>query len=76
MTDSDLIDWLSNHPVTSRWDGLGDEEWSVNGFAAIGRGPDFRSALVALIDNDRAKSRGIPNARDRKVEAPSTLKGG
>lgn len=75
-SDSALIDWLSNHPVTSRWDGVGEEEWSVNGFAAIGRGPDFRSALVALIADDRAKSRGIPNARDRKVEGASTLKGG
>lgn len=67
MNDWELLDYLCGHPITSRWDGLGDETWTLTCFAAIGRGPDFRSALMDLIANDRAKGRGIPNARDKAL---------
>jgi hypothetical protein len=66
MTDAELIAWLSSHPVNSYWDGLGDEEWTLTTFASIGRGPDYRSALIALIEDDRASRHGIPNPRDRE----------
>jgi hypothetical protein len=64
MTDTQLLDWLSTHPTNSYWDGLGDEEWTLTTFASIGRGPDYRSALIALIADDRASRHGIPNVRD------------
>jgi hypothetical protein len=67
MTDAELIAWLSTHPVNSYWDGLGDEEWTLTTFASIGRGPDYRSALLALIESDSfnvRRHRGIAS-RDR-----------
>lgn len=63
------MDWLDAHPLIARY----DEEGLIllAGGATIGRGPDFRSALAALIANDRAKSKGIPTKRGRLADAHS-----
>jgi hypothetical protein len=64
MSDADLIDYLCHHPLLSRFD---DESGGIilTGVATIGRGVDYRAALIDLIANDRAKSGGIPCARER-----------
>jgi hypothetical protein len=69
MTDFELIDWLSTHPVQSYLTGSGGNlEWVVVGGACIGYGPDFRTAAKALIENDRARAGGIPCIHERNGE--------
>lgn len=73
MNDTDLIAWLNSHPYVSSYSEPGGVV--LTSYAAIGRGVDWRSALVALIaDSVRSSRAGIPCARER-AEMASKAKG-
>jgi hypothetical protein len=63
VNDTDLIEWLNSHPYLSSYSEPGGIV--LTSYASIGRGEDWRSALVALVaDSERVARAGIPCARE------------
>jgi hypothetical protein len=74
VNDTDLIEWLNSHPYLSSYSEPGGIV--LTSYASIGRGVDWRAALVALVaDSERAARAGLPCARERAEMASKAERG-